>query len=116
MSRFVRSGEIYSVNLNPIVGSEQGGIRPCIVVSNQICCAFSDIIYVVPITSQVKTSLPQHYFITKNESNNLDLYSNIALCEQCRPIDKKRLRQKIGTISKMELIQITECIKQNFTA
>ena len=111
MARFVRQGDIYTVNLGSPYGSEQGGIRPCIVVSNQKCCAFSDVIYIVPLTSQIKTDIPEHYILN---STFLECDNNIVLREQCRPIDKRRLIQKIGYISSTQLEDIIQCIYKNF--
>ena len=111
--RFMSPGDVYLCDFRPVVGSEQDGIRPAIVVSNNKCCAFSDVVYVTPITSQIKKQLPQHY------NMNSDLFpfletDSVALCEQTRPVSKLRLKEKLGNISLAELYEIICCIKKNF--
>lgn len=114
MNKFVSAGDVYTVNLGEPFGCEQGGIRPCIVVSNAKCCAFSDLIYIIPITSQNKINLPEHYVLFQSDYPFLTYVSNTALGEQCRPIDKSRLGQKIGKIFPADLCNIVNNMKKNF--
>ena len=93
----VRKGDIYFADLSPVVGSEQGGVRPVLVVQNDIGNRFSPTIIVAAVTSQTnKAKLPTHVPISA-EGNGLSRDS-VVLLEQLRTIDKKRLREHIGTV------------------
>lgn len=108
-------GDIFICDLGEPVGSEQGGHnRPVIVVSNPKACAFSDVIYVVPLTSKSKTYVPQHYSLYKIDYDCLKYDENIALCEQTKPVSKQRLRGKMGVINPEDLYQIVIRCKKNF--
>ena len=112
---FLSAGDVYIVDFGEPFGVEQGGIRPAIIVSNASCCMFSDFIYVAPITSQQsKSNIPEHYTLTNTDYTFLNSPNNIVLGEQCRPIDKSRLKYKIGEIQLDTLYQITKRIKINF--
>lgn len=94
----VKRGDIFYGDLSPVIGSEQGGIRPVLVIQNDIGNKYSPTVIVAAITSQInKAKLPTHvelealsYGITKN---------SVILMEQIRTIDKKRLKEKIGHLS-----------------
>lgn len=93
----VRKGDIFFADLSPVVGSEQGGVRPVLVVQNDIGNRFSPTIIVAAVTSQTnKAKLPTHVPISA-EGNGLSRDS-VVLLEQLRTIDKKRLREHIGTV------------------
>jgi mRNA interferase MazF len=93
----VRKGDIYFADLSPVVGSEQGGVRPVLVVQNDVGNRFSPTIIVAAVTSQTnKAKLPTHVQISA-EGNGLNRDS-VVLLEQLRTIDKKRLREHIGTV------------------
>ena len=93
----VKRGDIYYANLNPAIGSEQGDVRPVLVVQNNKGNAYSPTTVVVPITkSLVKNYLPTHVVIP--QSSGLDCDS-LALCEQIRTIDRTRLSSYIGHIN-----------------
>lgn len=93
----VRKGDIFFADLSPVVGSEQGGVRPVLVVQNDVGNKFSPTIIVAAVTSQLnKAKLPTHVPIHADE-NGLDRDS-VVLLEQLRTIDKKRLREHIGTV------------------
>ena len=93
----VRKGDIFFADLSPVVGSEQGGVRPVLVVKNDIGNRFSPTIIVAAVTSQTnKAKLPTHVPISA-EGNGLSRDS-VVLLEQLRTIDKKRLREHIGTV------------------
>ena len=92
-----RKGDIFFADLSPVVGSEQGGVRPVLVVQNDIGNRFSPTIIVAAVTSQTnKAKLPTHVPISA-EGNGLSRDS-VVLLEQLRTIDKKRLREHIGTV------------------
>ncbi|MBP2015064.1 type II toxin-antitoxin system PemK/MazF family toxin [Anaerococcus degeneri] len=105
----VRRGDLYYADLSPVVGSEQGGVRPVIVVQNDIGNKYSPTIIVAPVTSQMnKAKLPTH---VKLKGNKYGLPKNsVALMEQLRTIDKTRLREKIGTFSAEIMSKIDEAI------
>ena len=91
----VRRGDIFYADLSPIVGSEQGGIRPVLIVQNDIGNKYSPTVIVSAITSQInKAKLPTHVEI---RAENFGLVKDsVVLLEQVRTIDKKRLREKVG--------------------
>ena len=105
----VRRGDLYYADLSPVVGSEQGGVRPVIVVQNDVGNKYSPTIIVAPVTSQMnKAKLPTH---VKIKGNKYGLPKNsVALLEQLCSLDKKRLREKIGSFSNDIMNKINEAI------
>lgn len=95
----VKRGDLFYADLSPVEGSEQGGVRPVVVVQNNVGNKYSPTIIIAPITSQTnKAKLPTHVAI---ESNKYGLpKDSVVLLEQVRTIDKKRLKEKIGKFSK----------------
>ena len=93
----VKRGDMFYADLSPVVGSEQGGIRPVLIVQNDVGNKHSPTVIAAAITSQIgKTSLPTHIII---DLENSGLKSeSVVLAEQIRTIDKSRLRDKIGHI------------------
>ena len=94
----IKRGDIYYADLSPVVGSEQSGIRPILVIQNNIGNKFSPTIIGVPITSKVKVNMPTHIEI-EGLKYGLEKDS-IILAEQIRTLDKKRLKEKIITLLK----------------
>ncbi len=101
----VKRGEIYYADLSPVVGSEQGGVRPVLVVQNDVGNKYSPTIIAAAITSKInKAKMPTHIEISADEYGlNKD---SVILLEQIRTIDKRRLREKIGKldINMMKLV------------
>ena len=97
MDRIIKRGDIYYANLNPVIGSEQGGKRPVLIISNDIGNKHSPTVIVAAITSRVQTKakLPTHTIV--NDFAGLDKDS-VILLEQIRTIDKKRLQEYLGTL------------------
>ena len=94
----VKRGEIYYAELSPVVGSEQGGIRPVLIVQNNVGNKFSPTVIVAAITSRIqKAKLPTHVEITA-EQHGLERDS-VVLLEQLRTVDKQRLKQRITTLA-----------------
>lgn len=93
----VKRGEIYYADLSPVVGSEQGGIRPVLVVQNDVGNKYSPTIIAAAITSRInKAKMPTHIELAADEYGlNKD---SVVLLEQIRTIDKRRLREKIGKL------------------
>ena len=94
----IMRGELYLANLDPVVGSEQGGLRPVVVVQNDVGNRFSPTVIVLAVTSQLhKARLPTHVAI---EAGGHGLSrDSVVLAEQVRTLDKRRLREKIGLVS-----------------
>jgi len=105
----IKRGDIYYADLSPVVGSEQSGIRPILVIQNDIGNKFSPTIIGVPITSKAKISMPTHIAIQGNKYG-LDKDS-IILAEQIRTLDKSRLKEKVGKLDKKLLEQVKKAIE-----
>ncbi len=103
----IKRGQIYMADLNPVIGSEQGGIRPVVIIQNDRGNHFSPTVIVAAITGQVKKELPTH---TKIKTTGLPKEST-ALLEQIRTVDKTRLLEKIGEVSVDEMNRITEALR-----
>lgn len=92
----VRRGELYYADLSPVVGSEQGGVRPILIVQNDIGNKYSPTVIAAAVTSRVgKARLPTH--IPVGTSSGLPKDS-LVLLEQIRTLDKQRLKERIGTV------------------
>ncbi|MPM89020.1 Endoribonuclease EndoA [bioreactor metagenome] len=104
----IQRGDIYYADLSPVTGSEQGGLRPVIVIQNDKGNQHSPTVIVAAITSNIKkTKLPTH--IVLPEMDGLSKKS-IVLLEQIRTIDKSRLSNKIGSIDNEYMRKIDEAI------
>ena len=91
-------GEIYYADLSPVIGSEQGGIRPVLVVQNNVGNKYSPTIIVAAITSQLtKAKLPTHIELNKDEYNLVK--DSVILLEQLRTLDKRRLKEKVCVLN-----------------
>jgi len=90
----VKRGDIFYADLSPVVGSEQGGIRPVIIIQNDMGNKYSPTVICAAITSQInKAKLPTHIEISAERYNLIK--DSVILLEQIRTIDKKRLREKV---------------------
>ena len=99
----VKRGDMFYADLSPVVGAEQGGIRPVLIIQNDTGNKYSPTVIAAAITSQTgKTRLPTHIKIT-SEENGLKADS-VVLAEQIRTIDKSRLKEKIGHINDNKLM------------
>ena len=99
----IKRGDMFYADLSPVVGSEQGGIRPVLIIQNDLGNKYSPTVIAAAITSQTnKTKLPTHIELGENMSG---LKSNsVVLAEQIRTIDKSRLKEKIGHIDDMQIM------------
>ena len=105
----VKKGDIYFADLSPVIGSEQGGVRPVLVVQNDVGNKYSPTVIVAAVTSQInKAKLPTHVEI-QAQGNGLSRDS-VVLLEQLRTIDKKRLKEKIGHIGEDIIEQTNEAL------
>jgi Growth inhibitor len=95
-----KRGDIYLIDLSGSVGSEQSGVRPCIIVSNDIGNEHSPLVHVVPITSRVKKQMPFHVKISNLRE------PSIALCEQVGRVDKRRLIERLSVVDEQEMRKI----------
>ena len=94
----VKRGDMFYADLSPVIGSEQGGVRPVLIIQNDVGNKYSPTVIAAAITSQQnKAKLPTHIEIT-SEGNGLKSNS-VVLAEQIRTIDKSRLKEKIGHIN-----------------
>ena len=101
----VRRGEIYYADLSPVVGSEQGGMRPVLIVQNDVGNRYSPTVIAAAITSQQnKARLPTHIEI---EARTYGLSKNsVVLLEQMRTLDKRRLRERMGCLDEKAMQRV----------
>ncbi|ADL68102.1 MULTISPECIES: type II toxin-antitoxin system PemK/MazF family toxin [Thermoanaerobacterium] len=106
----IKRGDILYADLSPVIGSEQGGVRPVLVIQNDIGNKYSPTVIVSAITSQInKAKLPTHVEINGTEYGlNKD---SVILLEQIRTIDKKRLREKIGHFDQEMMEKVNEALQ-----
>ena len=104
MRKAIRRGDLFYADLNPVVGSEQGGIRPVLVIQNDVGNHFSPTVVAAAITSRkAKNSLPTHILL---ENVPGLAPTSLLLLEQLRTIDRKRLRGYIARISKEKMLEV----------
>lgn len=105
----VRRGEIYYADLSPVVGSEQGGMRPVLIVQNDVGNRYSPTVIAAAITSQQnKARLPTHIEI---EARTYGLTKNsVVLLEQVRTLDKRRLRERMGCLDEKVMQRVDGAI------
>lgn len=109
----IKRGDIFYASLGPVVGSEQDGIRPVLIVQNDIGNKYSPTIIALAITSRIKNELPTHIKID-GEKYGLEKDS-IILAEQIRTLDKSRLREKIGCLDSETMLKVKEALKISFS-
>lgn len=109
----IKRGEIYYADLSPVVGSEQGGMRPVLIVQNDVGNKFSPTVIAAAITSQrFKTNLPTHIRVNARECGLSK--DSIVLLEQVRTIDKQRLKEKMGNLDERDMSRIDKAISVSF--
>ncbi|MBQ1991398.1 MAG: type II toxin-antitoxin system PemK/MazF family toxin [Clostridia bacterium] len=109
----IKRGDIFYADLSPVVGSEQGGVRPVLIVQNDIGNKFSPTVIAAAITSQQsKAKLPTH--IQLGAQNCGLMKDSVVLLEQIRTIDKKRLKEKMGCLSPQAMSQVNRAITISF--
>ena len=109
----VKRGDIYYADLSPVVGSEQGGVRPVLIIQNDIGNKYSPTVIAAAITSQInKAKMPTHIELAaKDYGLNKD---SVILLEQIRTIDKRRLREKIGRIDDGLMASVNNALSISF--
>ncbi|HHZ17162.1 MAG TPA: type II toxin-antitoxin system PemK/MazF family toxin [Peptococcaceae bacterium] len=106
----VKRGDIFYAELNPVIGSEQGGTRPVLVIQNDIGNQYSPTTIVAAITSQLeKAKLPTHVELTRKASG-LEKNS-VVLLEQIRTIDKQRLKQKVSSLDEDLMEKVDDALR-----
>lgn len=109
----IKRGDIYYADLNPVVGSEQGGIRPVLIIQNNIGNQFSPTVIVAAITSRKdKTNIPTHISLSLKKSGLPK--ESVILMEQIRTIDKHRLIKYAGHIGNDMLKRVDQAVKISF--
>ena len=109
----IKRGEIYYADLSPVIGSEQGGVRPVLIVQNDIGNRHSPTVIAAAITSQKdKAKLPTHIPVSADSCGLTK--DSIVLLEQIRTIDKRRLKDKMGTLDTGSMTQINNALQISF--
>ncbi|EMS70757.1 type II toxin-antitoxin system PemK/MazF family toxin [Ruminiclostridium cellobioparum] len=109
----IKRGDIYYADLSPVIGSEQGGVRPVLIVQNDIGNKYSPTVIAAAITSQInKAKLPTHIEIGALEYGLAK--DSVILLEQIRTIDKKRLREKIGHLDEELMDKVNNALEVSF--
>ena len=109
----IKRGDIYYADLSPVIGSEMGGLRPVLIIQNDVSNRYGPTVIVAAITSSLlKTRLPTHVDVDADRSGLAK--DSIILLEQIRTIDKRRLKEKIGHLDKDIMEQVNEALKASF--
>lgn len=109
----IKRGDIYYADLSPVVGSEQGGVRPVLIIQNDIGNKYSPTVIATAITSQInKAKMPTHIELDANEYGLSK--DSVVLAEQIRTIDKRRLKEKIGHLDDELMVRVNEALEISF--
>jgi mRNA interferase MazF len=109
----IKRGDMYYADLSPVVGSEQGGIRPVLIIQNDVGNRYSPTVIAAAITSQTsKSRLPTHINIDSKEFGLMK--NSVILAEQIRTIDKSRLMEKIGQVDENIMGQVNSALGISF--
>ena len=109
----VHRGDIYYADLSPVVGSEQGGVRPVLIVQNDVGNKYSPTVIAAAITSQTgKTRLPTH--ISLNAERCGLAKDSVVLLEQIRTLDKKRLKERMGALDLLAMQRVNQALQVSF--
>ena len=101
----INRGDIFYADLSPVVGSEQGGVRPVLVIQNDVGNKYSPTVIIAAITSQLsKAKLPTHIELNKDKFNLMK--DSVILLEQIRTLDKRRLKEKISSVDSASMHQV----------
>ena len=109
----VRRGDIYYADLSPVVGSEQGGLRPVLIIQNDVGNRYSPTVIAAAITSRMgKTRLPTHIDIFADKAGLSK--DSVILLEQIRTLDKRRLKEKMGHLDDVMMEEVNTAIAVSF--
>lgn len=107
-----KRGDVYCADLDPVVGSEQGGVRPVLIIQNDIGNRYSPTVIVLAITSRTKKRpLPTHVRVNGGQAG-LEKPS-LVLAEQVRTLEKARLGRRLGSLNEAQMTQVDEAIRQS---
>ena len=109
----VKRGDIYYADLSPVVGSEQGGVRPVLIVQNDIGNKYSPTVIAAAITSPHQKAKPPTHIEINGVKSGL-AKDSVVLLEQIRTIDKRRLREKMGEVENNSMHQVDEALSISF--
>ena len=108
----IKRGDIYYADLSPVVGSEQGGTRPVLIVQNNVGNKYSPTVMAAITSQKYKTQLPTHISV---HADNCGLQKDsIVLLEQVRTLDKKRLKERMGYLPDEEMAKINRALSVSF--
>ena len=109
----VKRGDIYYADLSPVVGSEQGGMRPVLIIQNDVGNRYSPTVIAAAITSKMgKSRLPTHIDIYADKAGLAK--NSVVLLEQIRTLDKRRLKEKMGHLDGETMISVNNAIQVSF--
>ncbi len=109
----IRRGDIFYADLSPVIGSEQGGLRPVLIVQNDVGNKYSPTVIAAAITSKMgKTKLPTHIDISAPDVGLAK--DSVILLEQIRTLDKQRLKEKMGHLDDMTMRVVNTAIQVSF--
>ncbi len=109
----IRRGDIYYADLSPVIGSEQGGVRPVLIVQNDVGNRFSPTVIAAAITSQKdKARLPTHIQVDSVESGLAK--DSVVLLEQIRTLDKRRLKEHMGRLDEGFMLKVDRALSVSF--
>ena len=113
MEMNIKRGDIFYADLSPVVGSEQGGLRPVLIVQNDVGNRYSPTVIAAAITSRMgKAKLPTHIDVVGTEAGLAK--DSVILLEQIRTIDKKRLKEKMGHLDENTMQNVNDAIGVSF--
>lgn len=105
----IKRGELYYADLSPVVGSEQGGVRPILIVQNDTGNKYSPTVIAAAVTSRInKAKLPTHIELNANEFGLIK--DSVILLEQIRTLDKRRLKERIGELSPITMRKVNTAL------
>ncbi len=115
----VKRGDIYYADLSPVIGSEQGGLRPVLIIQNDIGNKYSPTVIAAAITSRLgKNRLPTHIDVCRDDTGDAENYglsrNSVILLEQIRTLDKQRLKEKMGHLDERVMRQVNDAISVSF--
>ena len=114
----IKRGDIFYADLSPVIGSEQGGLRPVLIVQNDVGNKYSPTVIAAAITSKTgKTKLPTHIDVTHSQENATSgglMRDSVILLEQVRTIDKRRLKEHIGHLDDSTMLRVNNAISVSF--
>ena len=109
----IKRGDIYYADLSPVIGSEQGGLRPVLIVQNDVGNKYSPTVIAAAITSKMsKAKLPTHIDVFASQVGLAK--DSVILLEQIRTIDKKRLKEKMGHLDDSVMTEVNDAITVSF--